>query len=263
MAIQVTFQLDSPRERADVGKCINALEDNKYPFGNRQIGKQVDTHEESRIKELEEKNKELVKENDAYRKNTAKEAERIEKLVQELKEKKEEADLSAQLAKEAEEKAAKMKEEHEKTIEKIESEHKKEIEKLSKEWGIKESELKGRIEDMRKRLEIYEPSINMSANSETTYYNVDDDLLVQTNSLDAPYFAKNRGDGKFNYQFNYEKGPVREACSKKDSMLLPFCDIEEEAENPSNIRPGEWGIAIMQGGDLKVEKKAKIKLYRD
>lgn len=263
MAIQVTFQLDSPRERAEVSKCINALEDNKYPFGNRQLGKQGDAHEESRVKELEKKNKELVDENESYRKNTAKDTEKIEKLIQQLKDKNGEVELATQLAKEAEENAVKMKEEHEKTIKKIEFEHKREIEKLSKDWGIKEEELKDIIDDLRKQLEIYNPSINMDATSETTYYNVDGELLIQTNSLDAPYLAQNRGDNKFNYQFNFEKGPVREACSKKDLMLLPFCDIEEEAENSSNIRPGKWGVAIMEGGDLKVETKAKIKLYRD
>lgn len=86
---------------------------------------------------------------------------------------------------------------------------------------------------------------------------------METNSMDAPYMAQRMENDKYQFQFNFEKGPVQEACMNRTELLLPFCDIVEEAENPSIIRPSEWGIAILVGGDLKVETKAKINLYRD
>ena len=88
-------------------------------------------------------------------------------------------------------------------------------------------------------------------------------MLVETNSIDAEYVAQSMGDKNYRFQFNFEKGPVREACANREVILFPFCDIIEDSENASIIRPDDWGTAVMTGGVLKIETKAKIKLSRD
>lgn len=276
MAIQVTFQLDSPRERADVSKCISAMEASQNPYGNRQTqvlsGRQTSDIQEysSKIKELEKSNKDLQDDIERYRKQTERDAKTIEKLQQEkdvlIKEneaKIKEAEEAMKLAEEADEKTSKVSSEFEQRLQKQTAQFNEIIKNRNAEHEDAVRRLNDRIAELQKQLEIYNPSINMRTSSETTYYRVEGNMLVETNSTDAEYMAQNMGDKNYRFQFNFEKGPVREACANREVMLFPFCDIIEDSENASIIRPDDWGTAVMTGGDLKIETKAKIRLSRD
>jgi chromosome segregation ATPase len=275
MPIQVTFQLDNARERADMAKYISAIEGNQYLNGNRQMqsqyGRQIaESQDVARVKELEKEKKELQEEIKIHQQNNIKNEEKINKLNEELnalrdenENKIREAEDNKKLFEEACEENKKIKQEYELKLQEKDAEKKREINRVIDFRKGEERKLQDKIDELLKQLEIYNPSLNMRTNAETSYYKVDGNMLVETNIKDAPYMAQGMGDNKYRFQFNFEKGPIQEACANKDNILLPFCDILEEAENPSIIRPAEWGTATMMGGDLKVETKAKIKLYRD
>jgi hypothetical protein len=275
MPIQVTFQLDNALERADMAKYINAIEGSQFPNGNRQTrspyDRQIaDIQDSAREKELEKENKELQEEINRHQQNNIKNEEKIKKLTEELdalrdenENKIKEAEENKKLFEEACEDNKKMKAEYELKLQEKDAEKKREINRVIDFRKGEERKLQDKIDELLKQLEIYNPSLNMRTNAETTYYKVDGNMLVETNIKDAPYMAQSMGDNKYRFQFNFEKGPIQEACANKDDILLPFCDILEEAEDPSVIRPAEWGTATMIGGDLRVETKAKIKLYRD
>lgn len=274
MAIQITFQLDSSRERADVVKCINALEINPYPCENKQDQaiqerQSVNTPEYiAQLQELEKKNKELQDEICRFRKQTEKDAKTIYKLEQEkealTKEKDDkikEAEDAMSIAKEAEEKATKYEERYKKQT----AECNDMIAKLKKEQSDEVEKLNEKIQNLQKQIENYKPSVGLNMDSEQLYFNVDGNLLTQTNSDDAEYIAKRYGENLYKFQFNWKKGPVREACTKRNEKILPFCDIieGEDIEAVGRIDPGKWGDAIMKGDDLEVFAKAEIKLLKD
>lgn len=275
MPIQVTFQLDNSRERADMAKYINAIDASQYPYGSRQAQSSFDRlgteiQDATKMKELEKENKELQDEIKKHQQNNVKNDEKILKLQDELvalraenEIKINEAEENKRLFEEACEDKSKMKAEYELKLEKKDAELQREINRVIDFWKGKEKKLQDKIDELLKQLEIYNPSLNMRTSAETSYYKVDGNMLTETNIKDAPYMAQSMGDNKYRFQFNFEKGPVQEACANKDSFLLPFCEIIEETENPSIIRPADWGTATMIGGDLKVDTKAKIKLYRD
>jgi len=275
MPIQVTFQLDNARERADMAKYINAIEESQFPNGNRQLRssydrKVADIQDSERVKELEKENKELHEDINRHQQNNIKNEEKLNKLNEELnalrdenENKIKEAEDYKKLFEEACEDNKKIKQEYELKLQEKDAEEKREINRVIDFRKGEEKKLQDKIDELLKQLEIYNPSLNMRTNAETSYYKVDGNMLVETNIKDAPYMAQGMGNNKYRFQFNFEKGPIQEACANKDDILLPFCDILEEAEDPSIIRPAEWGTATMIGGDLKVETKAKIKLYRD
>lgn len=275
MPIQVTFQLDNSRERADMAKYISAIDANQYPYSTRQdqssFGGQITKSQDSvKIKELEKEKKELLEDLERYRKQAEKDAKALERFQQERvvlqneNEKKiKEAEEAWKLVEESEKNTAKIKADYERKLQEKDEELKREIKRVVEFRDENDRKLNDKISELRKQLEIYNPSLNMRTSAETSYYNVEGNMLIETNSMDAPYKAQCMGDNKYRFQFNWEKGPIQEACANKAELLEPFCEIAEETENPSSIRPADWGIATMVGGDLKVDKKAIINLYRD
>lgn len=275
MPIQVTFQLDNSRERADMAKYINAIEASQYPYGSRQAQSSFDrlgteSQDATKMKELEKESKALQEDIKRHQQNNIKNEERIKKLQEELEalraeneNKIHEAEEYKNLFEEACKENEKLKAEYESKLQEKDAELKCEINRVIDFREGKEKKLQDKIDELQKQLEIYNPSLNMRTSAETSYYKVDGNMLTETNMKDAPYKAQSMGDNKYMFQFNFEKGPVQEACANKGNFLLPFCEIIEETENPCVIRPVEWGTATMIGGDLRVETKAKIKLYRD
>lgn len=275
MPIQVTFQLDNSRERADMAKYINAIDASQYQYGNRQaqssFGRQGTEYQDAqKVKDLEKTNKELQEDIKRHLQNNIKNEERIKKLQEELETLRKEnenkikdAEENKKLYEEACDDNKKMKAEFELKLQEKDAELEREINRVIDFRKGEEKKLQYKIDELQKQLEIYNPSLNMRTNAETSYYKVDGNMLIETNIKDAPYMAQSMGDNKYRFQFNFEKGPIQEACANRGNFLLPFCDIIEETENPSIIRPAEWGTATMIGGELKVETKAKIKLYRD
>lgn len=122
--------------------------------------------------------------------------------------------------------------------------------------------LKKQISELQQRLNEYEPSIGAKP-GEFKYFKIDGQCLTETNSTDAPYQVKIGDNGLCMFHFNIDKGPVSDACNKRDEMLLPFCEIIDECQNANELKKGAWGEAIItQSGELQIKRKARINLIR-
>lgn len=134
--------------------------------------------------------------------------------------------------------------------------------KLQRDLNNQNLVLKNKVKELQRQIEKYIPSIE-GASGEIKYFQVEGNKLVETNSDDAYYKAQVGLDRVCIFQFNCEKGHAKEACSKKDSLLFPFCDIIDENPNANNIAPGKWGEAIItDSGELDVKLKAQIRLTK-
>lgn len=137
-----------------------------------------------------------------------------------------------------------------------------EFRKLQRELNNENLNLKNKIKELQKQIEQYVPSLE-GASGDIKYFQVEGNKLLETNSDDAYYKAQVGLDRVCIFQFNCEKGHSKEACSKKDSLLLPFCDIIDENPDANNIAPGKWGEAIItDSGELDVKLKAQIRLVK-
>lgn len=223
MPIQVTFQLDNSRERADMAKYINAIEASQYPYGNRQaqssFGRQVTENQDAdKVKELEKENKELREDIKRHQQNNIKNEERIKKLQEELdtlrdenENKIKEAEENKKLFEEACEDNKKMKADFEQELRKKDAELKKEINRVIDFRDKREEELKAKIIGLQKQLEVWNPSISAENGTGQMYYTVDGDSLIRTMDDAALYVAHSIGNNMYNFQFNCKKGPIREA----------------------------------------------------
>ena len=277
MPIQVTFQLDNSRERADMAKYINAIEASQYPYGSRQAQtvynrQMADSQDSVKLKELEKEKKELLEEIERYRKQTEKDARALDKFQQEsevLKKENEkktkEAEEAWKLAEETEKNSARMKAEYERLLQQKDDELKREIKRVVDFRDEKDKKLNEKISELQKQLEVWNPSINTEGSTGQMFYTVDGDSLIRTMDDAALYVAHSTGNNMYKFQFNCKKGPIREAFLNKDTDILPFCEIVSggDLESVGRIEPVELGQAVMSNDELKVINKAKIKLYRD
>lgn len=142
----------------------------------------------------------------------------------------------------------------------VESDYKKRIMDMQTDYNKTNDNLRAKNKALERRLEIYEP-INLNSAGEPIYYEVKDGSLRQTVFENAKYVGY-ENNGKITYQFNIEKGPVKEALQNKESDLRPFCDFEVETLDGTDIIHSQWGKGIIHGQYLDIEKKAKIKIVK-
>lgn len=277
MPIQVTFQLDNARERADMAKYISAIEGNQYLNGNRQMqtqyGRQIaESQDVARVKELEKEKKELQEEIKLHQQNNIKNEDKIKKLQTELDilrdenvKKIKEAEDNKKLFEEACEENRKMKESYDRMLQQKDNELQAEIRRVVDFRDEREKKLNEKISELQKQLEVWNPSINTEGSMGQMFYTVDGDSLIRTMDDAALYVAHSAGDNMYKFQFNCKKGPIREAFLNKETDILPFCEIVAggDLESVGRIEPVELGQAVMSNEDLKVIMKARIKLYRD
>lgn len=277
MPIQVTFQLDNARERADMAKYISAIEGNQYLNGNRQMqpqyGRQIaESQDVARVKELEKEKKELQEEIKLHQQNNIKNEDKIKKLQTELDilrdenvKKIKEAEDNKKLFEEACEENREMKETYDRMLQQKDNELQAEIRRVVDFRDEREKKLNEKISELQKQLEVWNPSINTEGSMGQMFYTVDGDSLIRTMDDAALYVAHSAGDNMYKFQFNCKKGPIREAFLNKETDILPFCEIVAggDLESVGRIEPVELGQAVMSNEDLKVIMKARIKLYRD
>ena len=277
MPIQVTFQLDNARERADMAKYISAIEGNQYLNGNRQMqtqyGRQIaESQDVARVKELEKEKKELQEEIKLHQQNNIKNEDKIKKLQTELDilrdenvKKIKEAEDNKKLFEEACEENRKMKESYDRMLQQKDNELQAEIRRVVDFRDEREKKLNEKISELQKQLEVWNPSINTEGSMGQMFYTVDGDSLIRTMDDAALYVAHSAGDNMYKFQVNCKKGPIREAFLNKETDILPFCEIVAggDLESVGRIEPVELGQAVMSNEDLKVIMKARIKLYRD
>ena len=157
---------------------------------------------------------------------------------------------------------------HELEISKKDSEYRE----LQRRLENEKNALRSQNKELQERLQAYVPDIGGEVGEELLYtYDSFDptSALTQTNDANAPFKVKISSNNIAVFQFNNEKGPSATACKERETMLLPFCDIIEGADdlNATSIFPDKWGTAkIAFDGSIRVEninEKAKIKLSRN
>lgn len=133
---------------------------------------------------------------------------------------------------------------------KIEQEHQHEVQELRKQ-----------IEQLIKKLNVYEPTLNGEPGSDK-YFIVEGPNLAETYIADAPFIGKVSADGQTIFNFNVEKGPHKH-YSQNPQELENFCEVIESIDGANHVGLGEWGQGKFLNGLLVVTKKAKIKLIRE
>lgn len=226
------------------------------PEDPRKIGSIENSLEKDRsINDLNE----LVK---RYRKDEEKSTAKIESLDAELKEAK---DFSQMVREERDKKSAQIKkllEENETKISELQFEHSKELNRLKNEKEKEIQTLQKEINDLKKRISAYEPSL-IGDVGDNKYFSIEGQMLYQTLSDDAPIIGRVGVDGNALYQFNVEKGAHKSMC-QKIAELENFFEIVDSVEMANHISICEWGKAKYHNGTLvPIEPKAKIKLTRE
>lgn len=146
---------------------------------------------------------------------------------------------------------------------------KKEVEfekELVKELQIDKNNLNNRIkeleltnQDLSSEISKYkEKIIGIDLKSEYLYFKPQGNDLAQTMQNSATYIAVKKGD-YYDFQFNEEKTEHKKAISSKESILLPFCDIESNsASDGFYVENRGVGCFSIINGVFKLEKKAVV-----
>lgn len=124
------------------------------------------------------------------------------------------------------------------------------------------TELEAKVKELQNRLNEYEPA--GISEHEKGYYNIKEaGILTPTLDSNAPYIVAINSEGNISFKFNSESGPCKDACSKKNEMINPFCEIIEECTDANSIGTVKWGDAKgVMGEDIEVIVKSKVKLNR-
>lgn len=226
------------------------------PADPREIGSIENSLDKDRL--IKELNESLNK----SRKDEEKSAANIKSLSAELKEAK---DYSQMVEEESDKKSTQIKkltEENETKISELQCEHSKELNRLKDEKEKEIQTLQKEINDLRKRISAYEPSLSGDV-GDNKYFSIEGSIFNQTLSDDAPIIGRVGVDGNAIYQFNVEKGPHKSMC-QKIAELEYFFEIVDSVERANHISICEWGKAKYDNGTMvPIEPKAKIKLTRE
>ena len=180
----------------------------------------------------------------------------------ELKEAKEYARLAEDDSKQKDAQIKKLTEENATKYNELQSNFTKEINKVKDEKEKEIAKLNKQINDLMKRISVYEPSLSGDVGDDK-YFGIEGPILNETLSDDAPIIGRVDVDGNAIYQFNVEKGPHKSMC-QKIAELEQFFDIVDRIEGANHISMCEWGKAKYNNGTMvPIEPKAKIKLTRE
>ena len=141
-------------------------------------------------------------------------------------------------------------------------EEKTNVEKLRSENSslserIKELELANQVLTAE-NTKYKEKIIGVDLKSDCLFFKTQGDILEQTTQNSAAYIAK-KNDDYYDFYFNEEKAAHQRAISFKESILLPFCDIESDSASDGNyvVNRGPGCFSLINGV-FKLEKKARI-----
>ena len=141
-------------------------------------------------------------------------------------------------------------------------EEKSNVEKLRSENSslserIKELELANQVLTAE-NTKYKEKIIGVDLKSDCLFFKTQGDILEQTTQNSAAYIAK-KNDDYYDFYFNEEKAAHQRAISIKESILLPFCDIESDSASDGNyvVNRGPGCFSLINGV-FKLEKKARI-----
>lgn len=258
MKIDCSFEIRSSMGLYELRDLFDLL--HRYfpeiPADPRKIGSNENSSEKDRtINELNE----LL---DRHRKDAEKSNAKIESLNAELKDAKEYYQLAAEESSKKDAQIKELTEENTKKISELQREHTRELNKVKDEKEKEIQKLQKDLNDLMKRISVYEPSLSGDV-GEDKYFSIEGPILNETLSDDAPIIGRVDVDGNAIYQFNVEKGPHKSMC-QKIAELEQFFDIVDHIDGANHISMCEWGKAKYNNGTMvPIEPKAKIKLTRE
>lgn len=103
-----------------------------------------------------------------------------------------------------------------------------------------------------------EKIIGVDLKSDCLYFKPQGNDLAQTMQNSATYIAVKKGD-YYDFHFNEDKTEHRKAIFSKESILMPFCDIESDSASDGNyVENRGVGCFSIINGVFKLEKKAMV-----
>ena len=256
MKIDCSFEIRSSMSLYELGDLFDLL--HRYfpqiPTDPQKIASNESSSEKDRtINELYE----LLDSKDAEE-SIAK----IKSLNAELKDAKEKYQLAKKESSEKDSQIKELTEENAKKNSELQCEHTRELNKVKDEKEKEIQKLQKDLNDLMKRISVYEPSLSGDV-GDNKYFCIEESILNETLSDDAPIIGRVNVDGNAIYQFNVEKGPHKSMCQKIEE-LKQFFDIIDCIEDSNHICIVEWGKGFFKNGTLvSIEQKAKIKLTRE
>lgn len=229
----------------------------EIPADPRKIGSTENSSEKEReINELREFNK-------RYQKDAEKTNKKLESLEAELNEAKDYARFAEEESKQKDVQIKELTEENATKYNELQREHTKELNKVKDEKEKEIAKLNKQINDLMKRISVYEPSLSGDVGDDK-YFIIEGPILNETLSDDAPIIGRVDVEGNAIYQFNVEKGPHKSMC-QNIAELERFFDIVDRIEGANHISMCEWGKAKFNNGTMipLEPQKAKIKLTRE
>lgn len=204
--------------------------------------------------------KEFVDFHDKYLSNISTDSHKIDTSTSELEKENENCRLNDEI-KRLEDENSNLKQEVQIFNEK-EKEHYSELERIKNEKDKDVASLNEQIKDLKKKLAIYEPSLNGDI-GDKMFFKIEGTHLKETRDDTAP-FVGNKVDVEGNaiFNFNVEKGS-HILYSQNISELEKFCEILDSSIDEANhIIIREWGKGKYVNGYLNMKSKAKIQLTR-
>lgn len=255
---QINYSFDPTRGMCELRDLFDLL--HKYhseiPADPNKIGcnSNGDSEKDRTIRELNEEIKRHVKEN-------ASNTDKISKLELELNKAKEHAKLAEEESKDKTKKIEQLTEEHAKKYAELRRDFQEEINKLKEEKDKQISSLNKQVDDLSKKISVYEPLFAGDVSSDK-FFKIEGPILGETMADDAPFIGKVNIDGNAIFQFNAEKGPHK-YFSQNISELENFCDVIDNIDGANHIGLDTWGKGKFRNGTLVITEKSKIKLTRE
>lgn len=258
--ISYTFDPEYIIDIQDLFKFLNKLYSfipaNLDDLKNQNVGEPVSATQLSKIKDLEE----LIK---RHQDQTSKDQKSIENLTMERDDYKELYEKTENQASEKDVKIHELERKLSDELQKANQEFQQRLNTIKQEKELEIADLNKKIDELRKQLSDFIPTIGNGKDSEEWFMAIyDKSTLERSYDVDEPFKAIVNAEGEASFTFNTEKGPHKE-YSQNPYKLEGFCEITEQLDGANHIAPVAWGTGHVSDGMLKVEKKAKVKLVRE
>ena len=155
-------------------------------------------------------------------------------------------------------------------VKKVQVEKESKLNQANKKLGELEQQFKSNLSEkdreirkLRKQLENYSVSFGTDDPSEKIYFGVSENGSLEESMISSIslYCANRKGD-IYRFSVNTEDGPIKNAISNYEHLLLPFCEIIIKEEAANTIHIDSVGQARVVGSQLNIITKAKISLIK-
>ena len=130
---------------------------------------------------------------------------------------------------------------------------------LSQKYESQSEEMKKCYEKLDNYTIDYKPA---GSQTEYIFFDIEKGVLKETTQKSAYYKAIKNGN-VFDFVYNEEKAPHMKSINDRQSILEPFCEIENQIPQfPNYVENRGKGILSLKDGNLVVVKKACVRILR-